>query len=370
MNVLLTNPNYKHTWALALHFYKKGHKVYCISKKKFSLLSASRFLQKVIFIEDITEENCYSICNRYSIDIIVPVGFAETLIFSKFIVNSKFRDIITVTNYENILFTSNKKQISEHIQNLGLSIPKTYDIRSKKFKQNEIFFDQKFFIKPSKEGLIKKYFNINNVNDFIRAQDFFSAIGYSYDDLILQEFIEGDGVGYFAVCEHGEPLVEYSHMRVREWPKIGGYSTACKTYHSDELRLISRKVVKSLNWRGPIMIEYKKSKKDGNFYFIEINPKFWGSLELGLLSGVNIVDALIQITNPNCDNNIPVDELKNISIAWPLDGDAFHYLTNPSLLLTLFYKDLTVSTGLWSDPLYGLLKAFYFPIKLLKEYKL
>jgi len=118
------------------------------------------------------------------------------------------------------------------------------------------------------------------------------------------------------------------------------------------------------------MIEYKRSKKDGKYYFIEINPKFWGSLELGLSSGVNIVDALLQIVNQVSINNNQSGELKNTSIAWPFDGDAFHYFLNPRLLIELFNKDLIVSTGLLRDPLYGLLKLVYFPIKLFKEYRL
>ena len=135
MNVLLTNPNYKHTWALAHYLHKEGHKVYCISKKKFSLLTVSRFIKKIILIKDITEEECLPIIDKYSIDMIVPVGFAETLSFSKLIKNSKIRNMITITNYEDILFASSKKPISDHIQSLGTLIPKTYNIGSAVFKK-------------------------------------------------------------------------------------------------------------------------------------------------------------------------------------------------------------------------------------------
>jgi predicted ATP-grasp superfamily ATP-dependent carboligase len=325
-------------------------------------------VEKVIFVEDFTKKNCQLVCSNYSIDIIVPIGFAETLLFSKFVSDSEFKNIITVSNYDNILFVANKHEISEYINNIGVSSPKIYDVKSRKFLEEKTFFDQKFFIKPSKEGLIKKYFNIKNVNEFIKSRKFFSDIGYSDEDVILQEFIEGDGVGYFAVCNHGEPLVEYSHIRVREWPKKGGYSTACRTYNSQELSSLSRRIIKSLNWRGPIMIEYRKSKRDGKFYFIEINPKFWGSLELGLSSGVNIVDALFQITTQSRDN-IQTDSIADIAISWPFDGDAFHYLTTPGLIFELFSEDLIVSTGLLRDPLYGLLKLAYFPIRLFKEYR-
>ena len=330
----------------------------------------SRFLEKVIFIKDVTKEKCDLLCSNYSIDIIVPVGFEETLLFSQFVNDTKFKEMITVSDYDNIIFASNKSKISEYINNIGVPTPKTYDVNSQIFRQDQTFTNQKYFIKPSKEGLIKKYFSINNVNEFINSRRFYSEIGYTDNDLILQEFIEGNGVGYFAVCSDGVPLVEYSHIRVREWPKKGGYSTACQTYKNKELSTLSRKIIKSLNWRGPIMIEYRKSKNDGKLYFIEINPKFWGSLELGLLSGVNIIDALIYITNPDSPkNNVQSEKLKSISIVWPFDGDLFHYLLNPKVLISLFNRDLVISTGLIRDPLYGLLKLINFPVKFFKEFR-
>ena len=151
MNVLLTNPNYKHTWALASHFHKKGHKVYCLSKTKFSLLTASKFLEKVIYIDSFTKENCELIFRDYSIDIIVPVGFEETLFFSKFVNSSKFKKIITVSNYDKVLFASNKNEISGYINELGIDTPEIFDISNQKFTKDRTFFDQKFFIKGPKE---------------------------------------------------------------------------------------------------------------------------------------------------------------------------------------------------------------------------
>jgi len=370
VNVLLTNPNYKHTWILALSFFKKGYKVYCLSKSRLCLLGASKFVEKIIFIKHFTKDKCESICINYDIDIIVPVGFEETFLLSKILKNSIFANKITAANHEKIAFASDKNKISKYIDNLGLSVPRVYAINNSDLADAKTYSDREFFLKPSKEGLIKKYFKIENSEELNNSRSFFKGIGYSDSDLILQEFINGEGVGYFAICYDGEPVVEYSHQRIREWPKKGGYSTACKIYENKELTSISRKIIRSLKWRGPIMIEYKKNKNDGKFYFIEINPKFWGSLELGILSNVNIIDALTFITSQPHNEPINKGEIERNMIAWPLDGDAFHYFSSPSLLIKLLKNDSIVSTGILRDPFYGLLKLLYFPLRLLKEFRL
>jgi predicted ATP-grasp superfamily ATP-dependent carboligase len=225
-----------------------------------------------------------------------------------------------------------------------------------------------YFLKPSKEGLIKKYFHIDGEKSLNNALDYFYNIGYSNEELILQEFINGIGIGYFAICEDGLPVVEYAHERIREWPINGGYSTACKRHQDSNLFSMSRMIIQQLNWRGPIMIEYRKNLTNGKYYFIEANPKFWGSLELGFESGVDIAGATISIINKSHKLKKQSNLINSkLSIAWPLDGDSFHYLLSPKVFFNLFKTKTYISTGLLRDPMYGLIKLFYLPVRIIKE---
>ena len=371
MNILLTNPNYKHTWILALHLYRSGHCVYCLSKSKVNFLYFSRFVKKIIIVNSFSKNDYKAACKKYLIDLVIPVGFEENLNISRYSDDQKLHQITNTPGLEKIILASDKYKITTYVSNIGALVPKTFRVNDIAFDKDNIFENKTFFIKPSNEGLIKKYFIIRNHNDLNRAKKFFSKLNYSDNDLILQEFIEGQSVGYFAICENGESLAEYSHKRIREWPKKGGYSTACKIYNNSELSLISRKIIKSLNWHGPIMIEFKRDVFNGNFYFIEINPKLWGSLELGFVSGINILPALFSLSGLNFSNeNLNSKSKVYTSIAWPFEGDAFHYLSHPNIMFSLFKKNLIISTGLLRDPLYGLLKLAYFPIKFIREYRL
>lgn len=367
MRILLTNPNYKHTWIMAAHLHDLGHQIYCVSESKFNFLSFSRFIKKIIICQHPSQEQYEQLCEKHHIEIIIPIGFKESLLLSSFIESSLIQSLLPISSHSKILFTSNKEKITEFIRNLNIPIPEVFKIDDfNSCLNNNIAINH--FLKPSREGLIKKYFHIIDKNSFDNALLFYSNIGYSKSDLILQKFINGVGIGYFAICEDGQPIVEYAHERIREWPTTGGYSTACRRHYDLGLFKMSRKIIKALNWRGPIMIEFRKSSTNGKYYFIEVNPKFWGSLELGMQSGIDIAAATLSIIDNGQKFNNQSNAINtSLSIAWPFDGDLFHYFLKPKVFFDLLKSKTYISTGLLRDPAYGIIKLFYLPVRILKE---
>ena len=64
MRVLLTNPNYKHTWIMAAHLHDLGHKIYCVSESKFNFLSFSKFIEKVFICKNPSERSYEDLCKK------------------------------------------------------------------------------------------------------------------------------------------------------------------------------------------------------------------------------------------------------------------------------------------------------------------
>ena len=178
MNVLLTNPNYKHTWIMALHLHNLGHEIYCISKSKFSLLNFSKFIKKIIVIKDPLEKDYERLCAKYTIDIIIPIGFLESLSLSSLLGNTQIGPLLPISNQEKLLWTSNKVKITEYINNLNIPIPEIYDITNIDYLESNKFFLGKYILKPSKEGLIKKYFHVYDFESFNIAKKYFTNIKY------------------------------------------------------------------------------------------------------------------------------------------------------------------------------------------------
>jgi len=81
--------------------------------------------------------------------------------------------------------------------------------------------------------------------------------------------------------------VTFAHRRIIEKPPWGGVSALCESIPPppDELGH-ALGLLESLNWHGPAMVEFKRNA-DGVAILMEINPRFWGSLELAVRSGLD-----------------------------------------------------------------------------------
>jgi predicted ATP-grasp superfamily ATP-dependent carboligase len=112
--------------------------------------------------------------------------------------------------------------------------------------------------------------------------------------LLLQERIVGPGIGIFLLLWDGQVMAEFAHQRLTEKPPSGGVSVYRESIVLDEnLRDQSVALLKRFNWRGVAMVEYKRDSASGQSYLMEINGRFWGSLQLAIDSGVDFPRILI-----------------------------------------------------------------------------
>jgi len=106
--------------------------------------------------------------------------------------------------------------------------------------------------------------------------------------LLLQEKIRGEGVGVFLLVQKGETIAKFSHRRLREKPPSGGVSVLRESIGmDDELLFYSECLLKALAWEGVAMVEFKRDEVRGGFRLMEVNGRFWGSLQLAIDAGVN-----------------------------------------------------------------------------------
>jgi predicted ATP-grasp superfamily ATP-dependent carboligase len=136
---------------------------------------------------------------------------------------------------------------------------------------------------------------------------------------MLQEFIDGEGQGVFAIYNHGTPVAFFCHRRIREKPPWGGVSVLSESAAPNEnLIALSKKLLDHAQWHGVAMIEYKVSN-DGTPYLMEINTRFWGSLQLAIDSGVDFPGLLLQISKGENPQKLDSYRLSN-KLRWFL-GD-------------------------------------------------
>ena len=105
--------------------------------------------------------------------------------------------------------------------------------------------------------------------------------------VLVQEVVPGEGTAIFALYSKGRPLATFAHRRVIEKPQWGGVSVVCESVEPDPSTLSSAlRLLGELQWNGVAMVEFKVSAH-GVPYLMEINPRYWGSLQLAIRAGID-----------------------------------------------------------------------------------
>ena len=105
---------------------------------------------------------------------------------------------------------------------------------------------------------------------------------------LLQERIYGEGRGVFLLIWNGELKAAFCHRRLREKPPWGGVSVYRESISLDrEMVDKSFRLLQAFGWQGPAMVEFKVDNRDGQLKLMEVNGRFWGSLQLALDAGMN-----------------------------------------------------------------------------------
>lgn len=107
---------------------------------------------------------------------------------------------------------------------------------------------------------------------------------------LVQSFCPGHGLGHMIFMHKRQALLRFQHRRVAEWPPEGGSSAVCETVSLAENRELFEKSVellRSIEWEGPAMVEYRFDPVRGRAMLMEINGRFWGSLPLAYHAGAH-----------------------------------------------------------------------------------
>src|SRR6185503_13112360 len=83
--------------------------------------------------------------------------------------------------------------------------------------------------------------------------------------------------------------------RIREKPPSGGVSVYCESIAiPQDLEASSGLLLNRLGWNGVAMVEFKLDREAGKAYLMEINGRFWGSLQLAVDAGVDFPRLLVE----------------------------------------------------------------------------
>ncbi|HEU4922411.1 MAG TPA: hypothetical protein VFT23_04975 [Burkholderiales bacterium] len=96
-------------------------------------------------------------------------------------------------------------------------------------------------------------------------------------DVVVQEYVEGDDSHiYVALCYRARSANRcfvLSARKVRQTSADAGIMAVGRVVDSPEVRRLTLRLVEALDYRGVIDVEFKRSPRDGKYYFIEWNAR-------------------------------------------------------------------------------------------------
>ncbi|MCP1299710.1 hypothetical protein NK356_11065 [Chryseobacterium sp. S0630] len=329
MRILITEANYKNSIALQRELHRENrHQIFAMDKE--SVFFAKRFGYCKDYIVGDLEQSVKQINPEF----IIPVGSDAVKICSE-----KYRELCLIPTKESLEIALNKDKmlILNSLSDVNYPECKLFS----NLEELRLYSrDKNCVVKSSNESLAKfdpLYVKLGSESEFKKIEKYLSG-GVK---LLMQEQVSGVGRGFFCIAKEGKIISYYMHQRIREIPITGGSSTAAKSIFCEKMFNISKQIIEYLNWSGPLMIEYKYDETKQQYYLIELNPKFWGSLDLSYAVGLNFGKTLIEAYSNNIEEQTEKKYEVEKKFFWVLDGDLLVLLKTGKLhkIKEYFYKD-------------------------------
>ncbi len=310
--VCVTDSHTKH--GLAAVRALRGEKIAVASHKKRNPTSFSRFVWKSVTHKEYPPESGFfdmvKQLEEMGGDILVPIGYHTNTLLSKYrkSINLKFE----IPPSRSVETVADKVKFYRFAQRRGIRIPETIFVND----LTDINDFNKFpaVVKSSQEMVGRKVEYAKNKTELRNIVKRRIKLGPQ----IVQEKVEGKGRGFFAIYNQGKLKAFFMHERIREFPESGGVSSFSKSFFSLKLFEEGKKVLDRLKWNGVAMVEFKGD------YILEINAKFWGSLDLAISSGVNFPKLYLDLVR---GEKIKFDGYNFVRFQWLLPEDTWRIKT-------------------------------------------
>lgn len=217
------------------------------------------------------------VIKKYSIDVFIPVqnDMYGKYIQTKYELNNTFN---YVSDFDTYSMLNDKIKLNVLAEKLNISQPRNY--------QNYETAEIPFVLKPPNLSSSKGVRYILSEDDRVKYKSL------SNDTVILQQYINGIGIGFSVFCIDGKILAGYGHERLAEWPIKGGSSVYRQKINNRQIVEITEKIIRWCKFSGFAMFEFKIDK-NGIVFLIEVNPRIWGSINQGLQNGVNYFEGIL-----------------------------------------------------------------------------
>jgi hypothetical protein len=300
VNILITDGETRAALAATRALGRRGHAIFVAGHEKHNISARSKYCKSNFLTPSPLQgktkysEIIYDIVTNQKIDFILPLTEQSIYQLNKIRDRMDGRAILACAPAEAMEAVSNKYNLFRLAQSAGVPIPETTFISDPEdfFTRESRITSFPVVVKPaySKIPVGDRIIStrVSYASDRHELQSLYESNPVLRYPSLIQELIIGPGTGLFTLFDGDCHLALFSHRRLLEKPPSGGVSVISESIAVDpEMALSAEKLLCAVGWKGVAMVEFKKDQRDGKAKLIEINGRFWGSLQLAIASGVN-----------------------------------------------------------------------------------
>lgn len=304
-HVLVTDGQERAALAAVRSLGRAGHRVFVCSPRRRSLAGASRYADAEARAPDpLTDPAGFvaslaRLTEAWKIDVLLPVTDAALLALLP--ARGRFPDVrIPFPPADVFRRLADKAAVLERAAALGIATPAQHVLAGPPgrmgFAPSHLSFP--VVVKPARSvaetnGRRVKL-GVQYATDPLALREALERLPPEAYPLLLQQRVNGPGIGVFVLLWGEELLAVFAHQRLREKPPAGGVSVYRASIAADQdLVTRSRALLQAFGWQGVAMVEYKRDAATGVPYLMEMNGRFWGSLQLAVDAGVNFPALLV-----------------------------------------------------------------------------
>tara|TARA_Y100001970_G_scaffold291758_1_gene430191 strand:+ start:1037 stop:2194 length:1158 start_codon:yes stop_codon:yes gene_type:complete len=341
MNILVCDGRSRASLQIIRSLAAKNHTIFVGEAFFCTSFLSNRIFDKVYYPDpDKNADMFFDFICKYirtkKIDFLIPVRDSSVKIFSKRKDELPFNCKVSCPDYKKMNILNNKAELVKLAKSLNIPHPKTVSL--------ENFADEKAVKAQLDFPIIAKPVHssgsrgIKLINDNKDLNSFLEDKKVNNSSYILQEFIpHGGALGFYSFSSKGEIKSSNIHIRIREYPHSGGPSTLRRSGEHKLVEKLSIKLLKSVEWEGVSMVEFRIHKGNNLPYLMEVNTRFWGSLAVDIHSGVDFPSHVVDFS---LGKKIDKVKPKIVKVRWLFLGDILWLITHPFKIKALkeFFK--------------------------------
>ena len=158
----------------------------------------------------------------------------------------------------------------------------------------------------------------------------YNLVAAEYSRPLLQEAIPSGGCKYqilMLLDEKQQLKAVCSQELLRQFPVEAGPGTLYKTVRLPELEALSAKFLQQIGWVGVACMEFITDPRTGDAKFMELNPRFWGTLNLSIQAGVDFPGLLAAMALGKDFAPVLHGQI-DLYCQWLLPGDFLNFVFN------------------------------------------